>query len=104
MELLLTSSLNIRTKSGALLELMPVVMTTMPSSNPATFVNFLKTGGSRIEIDEAVADKIQRYMTKHRTEALSTDGLIAFTIAGTALVECNPDIANSLFDQGESEQ
>ena len=104
MNLILTVPLNIKTKTGRTLELMPVVMSGMPSSRSDIFVQFLKTGSPRIEIDDATVNNIQAYMRKHKSEAVTEDGNVAWTIAGLTLVECDPDVANSMFDQQESDQ
>lgn len=76
---------------------MPVHMTGQPpSADPSSWLRFLKTGGIRIPIAPADAERCQRYMRQHSTEALSEDGVTAYTIAGNALVECLPDALSAV--------
>lgn len=91
MQLLITVPLFIETAMQSKLELMPVVMKTMPSSQPALYTRFIKAGGQRIPLSPNEINRCQRYMKGNDTEALSEDGSTAFTISGTALVECSPE-------------
>lgn len=91
MQILLCLPLVIKTKAGKTLELNPVVMSAKPSDDSATFLKFLKTEGDQIVISEKEAERCQRYMRDNKTEALSEDGVTAYTICGDMLVECLPD-------------
>lgn len=92
MQLHVVVPLSIETASNGILELMPVVMKGgLPSKKPANWQKFLKTEGKRIPISPITTSKCQRYMQQHNTEALSEDGMVAYTIAGNALVECLPE-------------
>ncbi len=95
MQIHLTPPLIIQTLNGRSLELLPVVMAGLPTSDPKVFIEFLKLRGKRIPIDEVESDKCQRFMRQHQTEALTEDGETAFTVTD-ALVECQPDLANEL--------
>jgi hypothetical protein len=53
-------------------------------------VRFLKPEGDRIAIGEQEANLCRQYMRQHNTQALSEDGLMAYTICNTNLVECLP--------------
>jgi hypothetical protein len=53
---------------------------------------FLKPGGKTFELALAEAERVTAYMQLHETEALSPDGLSAFTIGDANLVECNPAV------------
>jgi hypothetical protein len=100
MQIHLTPPLIVRTLNGRSLELLPVVMTGLPTSDPKVFIQFLKLSGRRIPIDQIESDKCLRYMRQHQTEALTEDGETAFTVTD-ALVECQPDLANELLAQLE---
>jgi hypothetical protein len=62
MQIHLTPPLIIQTLNGRSLELLPVVMAGLPTSDPKVFIEFLKLRGKRIPIDEVESDKCQRYM------------------------------------------
>lgn len=101
MQLLLTVPLAVETELHSAIELLPVQMDIKrPSNIPELWLRFLKTEGKRIPVSPKQADRIQRYMLEHRTEALSEDGLQAFTISGDALVECVPEVCIQSKDQG----
>jgi hypothetical protein len=42
-------------------------------------------------LNDAERDRIQAYMQKYLTKAVSEDGLIAYTLVGEKLVTCDPD-------------
>lgn len=97
MQLKLTVPLTIKTSSGKTMELLPVPMDNgFPSGTIAPWHNlwckFLKAGGQRITCDGQQINRIQHFMREHGTEALSEDGEVAFTVAGTELVECDPSV------------
>lgn len=93
MQILLTVPLKVQTAARKTIELLPVIMgNARPSEDPGLFVRFLKKDGVRIPISPNEVLSVQRYMISNRTEALSEDGVRAFTIAGNALVECLPDV------------
>lgn len=96
MQTIATSPLAVETAFHGPIELLPVYMDIQrPSEIPAKFLQFLKPGGRRIPVSPRQADRIQRYMGSNSTEALTEDGLTAFTIAGDALVECLPEVCMS---------
>lgn len=96
MNLVLTTPLRISTALGTVLELLPVAMAIgLPSQyrqDPSLFVRFLKRNGQRVPIAPRELDRVQAYMARHATEALSEDGERAFTVHGNALVECVPKV------------
>jgi hypothetical protein len=72
------------------LELLPVV--TEPQATQGNTVrlgDFLKPGGRRLALDKPAVQKVQQYMLAHNTEALSEDGVVAFTVHGDGLAECD---------------
>lgn len=92
MQIHLTVPLIVRTTSRKKLELMPVVMgDKLPSQSGAVFAQFIKPLGDRLSLDKTEVEKVQAYMLKYGTEALSEDGSVAYTIHGDGLVECLPD-------------
>jgi len=96
MNLVLTEPLRISTALGTVLKLLPVAMAIgLPSQHrqdPSLFVRFLKRNGQRVPISPRELDRVQAYMARHATEALSEDGKRAFTDEGNALVECLPQV------------
>lgn len=101
MKLILTAPLRIKTLAGQTLELLPVPMANgFPSGTVAPWSNlwceFLKPGGRRLQCDGADINRVQDYMRKHGTEALSEDGESAYTVAGNALVECRPEVCGDI--------
>ena len=94
MQILLTVPLCIETALQGTLELMPVRMTSHPSTKQATWLEFLKPQGQRIPLAPKQIERCQVYMRSNNTEALSEDGSNAYTIEGNALVECLPDMVD----------
>lgn len=110
MQLLLTAPLRIKTTAGQVLELLPIPMANgFPSETiapwSALWCQFLKPNGRRMPCEAQAITAAQRYMRQHGTEALSEDGLVAFTVDGDALVECLPQVCNQIegvtTDQGD---
>lgn len=93
MQLHLTVPLEVEDASKRTLELMPVVLEgPRPSDIPDLFLRFLKPNGMRIPMSPIAISRVQRYMVANSTEAVSEDGVQAFTVAGNALVECLPEV------------
>lgn len=92
MHLQLTPPLTIRTKSNQSMDLLPVPMKQgFPSKIPGLWLAFLSPE-KRVELDPDTLQKVQSYMARHGTEAVSADGLTAWTIAGDGLATCNPEV------------
>lgn len=101
MQLELTGPLIVRPLQGGKLELLPVRMEKLPTWKPAVFTGFLKPQGQRIALTPRDIDAVQAYMRQYSTDAVSEDGLIAFTLSQDGLLECLPDTAEQLFDELE---
>jgi hypothetical protein len=99
MQLHLTVPLCVRTISGHPLELLPVVMTTRPSTeretNPAQWMHFLDIPGEAFPLSEGEAAKVESYMRSNGTDAISEDGIKAFALAEGRLVPCNCELEES---------
>lgn len=102
MHLQLTVPLIVRPFSGGELELLPVVMAKLPTWKPQVFTGFLKPQGQRIALTPRDTDSVQAYMRLYSTDAVSEDGLTAFTVTQDGLTECLPDIVEELFDEPEN--
>lgn len=95
-----TTPLEVMALCGRPLALIPVPMANgFPSGAnpwyPSLWVKFLKSAkplGLRRSIRVEDVSRIQGYVRKYQTEALSEDGLTALTIAGYQLVECESDV------------
>jgi hypothetical protein len=99
MQLLITPPLNVQTAMAGILEMMPVrVDISKPSKVPELWLRFLKTGGRRIPLSPVEASRCQQYMQQHNTEAISEDGITAFTVAGNSLIECLPEVCMNTSD------
>lgn len=72
--------------------LLPVPLSTQPSADPAAFSVFFKAGGTLVSLHADDALRVRNYMKRHNTEALTSDGRVAFTLHGNQLLECNPDV------------
>lgn len=102
MEMIKVAPLVVETAMSGEIEFKPVQLADpMPSETPDLWLRFLKREGKRIPLSPLTANKCQRYMRQHNTEALSANGIEAFTIAGNALIECLPEVCGSPV-QGES--
>ena len=99
MQLHLTVPLCVRTISGHTLELLPVVMAACPSAeretNPALWTQFLDAEGESYPLVEGEAGKVANYMRSGGTDAISEDGITAFTLVGGHLVPCNCELEGS---------
>lgn len=96
MQLKLVPPLVVQTAMHGELEFLPVAMDNgFPSTTPALLLKFLVPQGHRIPISPREADRCQRYMKQHGSEALSHDSELAFTVAGNALIQCNPEVCNA---------
>lgn len=108
MKIKLTAPLFVRTKRSRKLELLPVPMKNgFPSGTTSPYksqwAEFLKPAGQRLPLQVEDVNRIQSYMRRHGTEALSEDGTTAFTIAGCELVECDPAVCGDVDDaEGET--
>ena len=93
MQLLITTPLTVQTCTGQALELLPVPMHIgTPSRHSSLFARFLKRQGRRLALTASEAAKVQAYMRRHGTEALSEDGDVAWTLCGDGLAECLPEV------------
>lgn len=83
--------LTITTTCRLELDLSPVPMPVMPSSNNAHWLAFIEDHRTRYgyQLSAETAERVQGYMIEHQTEALS-DGRRAYTICGHQLAGCNP--------------
>lgn len=71
--------------------LLPVPMLrSRPSEDPQLFARFYKPQGKLIAIHEDDALRVRKYMHRHNTECLTSDGQMAFTLHGNQLMECDP--------------
>lgn len=71
--------------------LLPVPMLNpRPSSDPKQFAGFYKPKGKLISLHEDDALRVRKYMERFNTEALTSDGQMAFTLHGNQLLECDP--------------
>lgn len=71
--------------------LLPVPMLNpRPSSNPQQFAAFYKPLGKLISLHEDDALRVRKYMERFNTEALTSNGQVAFTLHGNQLMECDP--------------
>lgn len=77
------------TKSGQSYTMTPVPMVRMPSGLPQDWLKFQGKHVGGTEMSETAMSKLQSFMLKHRTEAL-TDGKRNYTLAGGMLAECDP--------------
>jgi hypothetical protein len=87
----------ITTSNGIRLELLPVPMKNpYPSGTvlgwPCLWPDFVKRDGQAHACDETEIARVQAYMKLHATEALSEDGELAFTVSGSFLRECCPEV------------
>lgn len=89
MQLEITSTLVI---SSAAMEMFPVRMQgPMPSlSGDEVWKAFVVPGGKSVSISMEDAERCRFYMGRHHTEAVSEDGVTAYTLQGRRLLECNP--------------
>lgn len=69
----------------------PVPMSVMPSGDPALWLKFLGRHAIGTDLSESTQNAIQRFMRKHRSEAL-TNGVAFYTLAGGMLAWCDPDV------------
>lgn len=74
-------------------ELLPVPMGhSKPSSDPLLWRKFVKLGGRVLPVSPEDTQRLRAYMAKHGTEALSEDGVRAYTLNGEFLAECDPGV------------
>lgn len=74
-------------------ELLPVPMAqSRPSADPLLWRKFLKLGGRVLPVSVEDSQSLRAYMAEHSTEALSTDGIFAYTLNGDFLAECDPSV------------
>lgn len=73
--------------------LLPVPMKTLPTQDPDLFSVFLKPSGKTLSLHEDDAHRVRKYMARHHTEALTSDGQVAFTLHGNQLMQCDPEAA-----------
>lgn len=71
--------------------LLPVPMLQpRPSSDPKQYAGFYKARGKLISLHEDDVLRVRKYMQRFETEALTSDGQMAFTLHGNQLMECDP--------------
>ncbi len=97
MKLKLTTPLSVTTSDGTHLDLLPVPMKNpYPSGTrrgwPCQWPDFVNRDGLAHPCDGNEIARVQQYMRQHETEALSEDGLLAFTVSGPFLCECHPEV------------
>ena len=73
--------------------LLPVPMRALPTQDPDLFSVFLKPLGKTLSLHEDDAHRVRKYMARHHTEALTSDGKVAFTLHGNQLMQCDPEAA-----------
>lgn len=73
--------------------LLPVPMRALPTQDPDLFSAFLQPLGKKLSLHEDDAHRVRKYMARHHTEALTSDGQIAFTLHGNQLMQCDPAAA-----------
>lgn len=81
--------LEVMTLAGKKYVFSPVPMTVMPSTVPELWLKFLGRHAAGTTLSEGAQNAIQRFMRKHKTEAL-TDGVEFYTLAGGMLAWCDP--------------
>lgn len=90
-------SIQVQTALGFEMSLHPVQLNgVMPSTTPESWLKFLKSGGRRIPVSPRQIHAVQAFMRQHGTEALTPDGVTAFTVATNSLLECNPEQVEEL--------
>lgn len=77
-------------KEPVAIALLPVPMLHRPSSDSKQFAGFYKARGKLIALHEDDALRVRKYMERFQTEALTSDGQMAFTLHGNQLMECDP--------------
>lgn len=71
--------------------LLPVPLASpLPSTDPERFASFCNLLGRRIPLHEDDVLRVKKFMRRHRTDAVTSDGSVAFTLLGNVLVECDP--------------
>jgi hypothetical protein len=79
----------VTTVGGQSFTLSPVPMKRMPSGSPVDWIKFQGVHVAGTSLSDVECEKIQGFMRKHKTEAL-TDGRRNYTLAGGMLAECDP--------------
>lgn len=72
--------------------LMPVPLLALATSNPELLAQFFKPRGKMVCLHEDDALRVRKYMQRHNTEALTSDGITAFSLHGNQLLECDPAV------------
>lgn len=62
----------------------------LPSADSERFADFCNSFGGRIPLHEDDSLRVKNFLSRHRTDAVTSDGTVAFTLLGNALVECDP--------------
>lgn len=93
MQIHLTVPITVHTAKKRKLELLPVIQDIPRPSDDANLLGrFLKPGGVQVPLLPGQSALIQSYMLRNKTEALSEDGIVAFTLQGDMLIECLPEV------------
>ncbi|HDR9174329.1 hypothetical protein VI03_25415 [Burkholderia vietnamiensis] len=83
--------LSISTLAGAVYRLVAVPMNRMPGQTCADdWLRFQGAHCAGTRLSEAEQDRMQAFMKRHRSEALS-DGVASYTLAGGLLALCHPE-------------
>lgn len=64
-------------------------------TNPALWTQFLDAEGDSYPLVEGEAGKVANYMRSGGTDAISEDGITAFTLVDGQLVPCNCELEES---------
>lgn len=77
----------------ALYALLPVPMKNLPTKCPELLAKFVTPMGAILPLHEDDSHRVRKYMARYNTEALTSDGIIAFTLDGhgNRLLQCDPD-------------
>ena len=86
-------AITITTCLGGQYQLQPFPMDHLPSANPLDFLAFWVENIEVARLSEAEASRVQQFMRKHKTDAL-TDGDLYYTLTSMGLAYCNPFYRN----------
>lgn len=77
----------------ALYALLPVPMKHLPTKRPELLAEFVTPEGAFLPLHEDDSHRVRKYMARYNTEALTSDGIVAFMLDpnGNRLLQCNPD-------------
>lgn len=95
------AQVSVITAAGERYDLRPVPMKVMPSASPSLWLKFqgLHIPGALLTPEDQ--HRVQAFMRKHRTEALS-DGSLTLTLAGGCLAQCFPEAIQATTNRSAS--